>query len=46
MQLTIALREMQDVTCLDLSGKILLGQETEALQDQIKQLLAANKSLK
>ena len=43
MQLTIALREMEGITRLDLSGKILLGQETEALQDEIKQLLAANK---
>ena len=43
MQLTIALREMQGITCLDLSGKILLGPETDALQEQIKQLLASSK---
>ncbi len=43
MQLTITLREVQGVTCLDLSGKILLGPETDALQEQINQLLAASK---
>ena len=43
MQLTINLREVQDVTCLDLCGKILLGPETDALQEQIKQLLASSK---
>jgi hypothetical protein len=34
MQLTITLREVQGITCVDLSGKILLGEETDALQDQ------------
>ncbi len=43
MQLTITLREVQGITCLDLDGKILLGPETDALQEQINQLLAANK---
>ena len=41
MQLTITLREVQDVACLDLSGKILIGDETDALQQQINKLLAA-----
>lgn len=41
MQLRINLREVQDVTCIDLSGKILLGEESEVLRQQIKQLVSA-----
>ena len=43
MQLTITLREVQGITCLDLNGKIILGKESEALSGQVKELLAARK---
>lgn len=43
MTLTIATRETGGVTIVDLSGKIILGDESNALREQVKQLLAANK---
>ena len=39
MQLEITVRNVEGVTCLDLTGKILLGDEAEALRDQVKKLL-------
>jgi len=39
MQLEIKLRDAEGVTCLDLSGKILLGEESEALRLQVNELL-------
>jgi anti-sigma B factor antagonist len=32
-------REVKDVTVLDLSGKIILGKESQALRERIKELL-------
>lgn len=43
MTLTINTRESSSVSILDLSGKIILGDESSALRESIKQLLAANK---
>lgn len=43
MNLTINRRESQDVALLDLSGKLVTGQECDALREHLKQLLAANK---
>lgn len=40
MPLEIKLREAKDVTILDLSGKLVLGKESAALRERIKQLLA------
>ena len=42
MQLTINTRERQGVTVLDLSGKIVAGEECESLRRTIRELLAAN----
>ena len=43
MPLTITTREANGVTILDLSGKIVLGEESASLRERIKQLLADNK---
>ncbi len=43
MQLEIKLRNTEGITCLDLSGKILLGEEAEALRVKIKELLDSQK---
>ena len=43
MTLTINTREAGGVTILDLSGKIILGDESMALREAVKQLLATNK---
>lgn len=43
MPLTITTRETRGVTILDLSGKLILGDESSALRDRIKQLLRDNK---
>lgn len=43
MQLSINERETQGVTVLDLSGRIVLGEECNRLREQVKQLLAADK---
>jgi anti-sigma B factor antagonist len=42
MQLSINTRERQGVTVLDLSGRIVAGEECESLRKTIKDLLAAN----
>lgn len=41
MNLTINSREMQGVTLLDLSGKLVLGEECNSLRKQISDLLAS-----
>jgi anti-sigma B factor antagonist len=41
--LNVATRENKGVTILDLSGKIVLGEESKALRSRIKQLLAEGK---
>ena len=43
MQLTISLREVRGVNVLDLSGRLVLGQECNSLRQQIKDLLDAGK---
>jgi len=43
MQLEIQLRDAEGITCLDLSGKILLGEESEALRLQVKKLIEGQK---
>jgi anti-sigma B factor antagonist len=42
MQLSINTRERQGVAVLDLSGRIVAGEECESLRKTIKDLLAAN----
>ena len=42
MQLTITPRESQDVSILDLNGRIVAGEECDALRSKIKDLLAGN----
>ncbi|MFQ5723053.1 MAG: STAS domain-containing protein [Terriglobia bacterium] len=44
MPLAMKTREAGGVTILDLNGKIVLGEETSSLREQIKQLLAANET--
>lgn len=39
MALDMMAREAKDVTVLDLSGKIVLGKESQALRERIKELL-------
>ncbi len=43
MPLKISSREVNNVTVLDLEGKIILGEECNALRERVKQLLAANR---
>lgn len=43
MRLTFNLRESSGVTIFALSGRIVLGDESNALREKIKELLAANK---
>ena len=43
MRLTFNLRESSGVTIIALSGRIVLGDESNALREKIKELLAANK---
>ncbi len=42
MLLTIHPREVQDVVVLELSGKIVAGQEADTVRSQIRDLLATN----
>jgi len=42
MNLTINSREVQGVTVLDLSGKLVLGEECNSLRKQVSDLLAAS----
>jgi anti-sigma B factor antagonist len=42
VQLEIKLRDAEGVTCLDLTGKILLGEESEALRKRVNELLIRN----
>lgn len=44
MKLNIQAREVHEVAVLDLSGKIVLGEECSSLREQVMQLLAANKN--
>ena len=44
MNLTIASREAQGITILDLSGRLVMGQECNSLREQVTQLLGAKKS--
>lgn len=44
MPLAIKTRKADGVTILDLKGKIVLGEETSSLREQIKQLLGANET--
>ena len=43
MPLKITSREVNTVTVVDLEGKLILGEECNALRQQVKQLLATNK---
>lgn len=43
MNLDIKIREASGATILDLSGRLVLGEECNTLRQQIKELLAANK---
>jgi len=43
MQLTITQRETQGVTVLDLSGRVTLGEECNALRAALKELLASGR---
>ena len=44
MALIINRREKAGIPILELTGRLVFGQDCDALRDQIKQLLAANKS--
>jgi anti-sigma B factor antagonist len=44
MQLTITAREKQGVTVLDLSGRIVAGEECDSLRKKIQELLASNQT--
>ncbi len=44
MPLAIKTRKADGVTILDLKGKIVLGEETSSLREQIKQLLGASEA--
>ena len=44
MPLAIKTRKADGVTILDLKGKIVLGEETSSLREQIKQLLGASET--
>ena len=44
MQLTITAREKQSVTVLDLSGRIVAGEECDSLRKKIQELLASNQT--
>jgi len=44
MQLSISVREKQGVTVLDLSGRIISGEECDSLRKTIKELLASNQA--
>ncbi len=43
MPLKIASREMDGITILQLEGRIVLGEESNALRERVKNLLATNK---
>ncbi len=44
MPLAIKTRKADGITILDLKGKIVLGEETSSLREQIKQLLGASET--
>ncbi|MEE8201407.1 MAG: STAS domain-containing protein [Candidatus Acidoferrales bacterium] len=44
MPLAIKTRKADGVTILDLKGKIVLGEETSSLREQVKQLLGASET--
>ena len=39
MQMTTSIREVADVTIVDISGRIILGDESAALRDLVRRLL-------
>ena len=43
MALKMNARELGGVTVVDLEGRIVLGEESNAMREQVKSLLAANK---
>lgn len=43
MSLAIRVREPEEVTVLELSGRLVFGEECDTLRVQVKQLLAARK---
>ena len=43
MALKIGVREMDGVSIMDLEGRIVLGEESNALREQVKSMLAAGK---
>ena len=43
MNLAMGVREVRGVTVVDLSGRITYGEETKALREQVKRLLAERK---
>ncbi len=43
MALKMNTRELGGVTVVDLEGRIVLGEESNAMREQVKSLLAANK---
>ncbi len=43
MALKMSTREIGGVTVVDLEGRIVLGEESNAMREQVKSLLAANK---
>ena len=44
MRLTISLTEKEGIPIVELIGRLVLGKECDALRNQIKQLLAADKT--
>lgn len=40
MQMTTSIREVADVTVVDISGRIVLGDESAALRDLVRRLLS------
>jgi anti-sigma B factor antagonist len=45
MQLKMNKRSVDNVTVLDCSGRIIFGDESAALRDTVKQLIAENKNI-
>jgi anti-sigma B factor antagonist len=45
MQLTITAREKQGATVLDLSGRIIAGEECDSLRTKLQELLASNQTM-
>lgn len=45
MKLTIANREVRGVTVVDLGGRLVQGEESRALRERVKELLAEKRTL-